>query len=118
MRDPDSRRACRTSERHGIWNGSVGYACGVCPRTTAPGVCVSDRSGRCRNRTSVSAANSADSIGAKSHNYRYISSQVMNKRSMPVCFTKNQYKAIEEYARRHGMLNAGQALERILDGRA
>ena len=42
----------------------------------------------------------------------------MNKRSMPVCFTKDQYKAIEEYARRHGMLNAGQALERILGGRA
>jgi len=42
----------------------------------------------------------------------------MSKRSMPVCFTKDQYGAIEEYARRHGMLNAGQALEKILDGRA
>ena len=42
----------------------------------------------------------------------------MSKRSMPVCFTKDQYRAIEEYARRHGMLNAGQALERILSGRA
>ncbi len=38
----------------------------------------------------------------------------MERRSMPVCFTGEQYKAIEEYARRHGMLNASQALERIL----
>lgn len=64
------------------------------------------------------AGNNAGSIGAKSHNYGYISSQVVSKRSMPVCFTKDQYSAIEEYARRHGMLNAGQALEKILDGRA
>ena len=41
----------------------------------------------------------------------------MNKRSMPVCFTANQYRAIEEYAKRRGMLDAGQALEEML-GRA
>ena len=36
------------------------------------------------------------------------------KNSMPVCCTDKQYRMIEEYAREHGMLNAGQALEKIL----
>lgn len=38
----------------------------------------------------------------------------MEKRSMPVCFTSEQYKMIEEYAKRNGMLNASQALEDLL----
>ena len=38
----------------------------------------------------------------------------MEKRSMPVCFTKDQYKMIQEYAKKHGMLNASQALENLL----
>ena len=38
----------------------------------------------------------------------------MVKRSMPVCFTKEQYKMIEEFAKRNGMLNTSQALEKIL----
>ena len=33
---------------------------------------------------------------------------------MPVCFTAEQYAAVERYAREHGMLNAGQALEKML----
>ncbi len=33
---------------------------------------------------------------------------------MPVCFTEKQYKMIEEYAKKNGMLNASQALEKIL----
>ena len=33
---------------------------------------------------------------------------------MPVCFTEKQYKMIEEYAKRNGMLNASQALEKLL----
>ncbi len=33
---------------------------------------------------------------------------------MPVCFTEKQYKMIEAYAKRNGMLNASQALEKIL----
>lgn len=33
---------------------------------------------------------------------------------MPVCFTTSQYKMIEEYAKRKGMLNASQALENLL----
>lgn len=33
---------------------------------------------------------------------------------MPVCFTSEQYKMIEEYAKRNGMLNASQALEDLL----
>lgn len=39
----------------------------------------------------------------------------MEKRSMPVCFTAEQYKKIETYAKNKGMLNASQALEEILD---
>lgn len=39
----------------------------------------------------------------------------MEKRSMPVCFTKEQYKKIEEIAKKSGMLNASQAIEKILD---
>jgi len=38
----------------------------------------------------------------------------MESRSMPVCFTKKQYKMIEEFAKKNGMLNASQALEKIL----
>lgn len=33
---------------------------------------------------------------------------------MPVCFTNEQYKMIEEFAKRNGMLNASQALEKLL----
>ena len=40
----------------------------------------------------------------------------MERRSMPVCFTAGQHAAIERYAREHGMLNAGQALEQMLKG--
>lgn len=39
----------------------------------------------------------------------------MEKRSMPICFTTEQYKIIEEFAKEHGMLNASQAIEKILD---
>ncbi|RNJ75601.1 MAG: hypothetical protein D9C04_07285 [Nitrosopumilus sp. B06] len=38
----------------------------------------------------------------------------MEKRSMPVCFSKEQYEAIQEFAKRNGMLSASQALEKIL----
>jgi len=38
----------------------------------------------------------------------------MEKRSMPICFTKEQHKIIEEFAKREGMLNTSQALEKIL----
>ena len=38
----------------------------------------------------------------------------MENRSMPVCFTEKEYKMIEEFAKRNGMLNANQALEKIL----
>jgi len=34
---------------------------------------------------------------------------------MPVCFTEKQYKMIEEFAKRNGMLNTSQALEKILN---
>lgn len=47
------------------------------------------------------------------HSIRHI----MTTRTMPVCFTMEQYKIIEAYARKKGMLNASQALEDILYGR-
>ena len=34
---------------------------------------------------------------------------------MPVCFTEKQYKMIEAFAKRNGMLNTSQALEKILN---
>ncbi|MDW7641109.1 MAG: hypothetical protein SCG72_01750 [Nitrosarchaeum sp.] len=40
----------------------------------------------------------------------------MDKRSMPVCFTEKQHKMIEEFAKKNGMLNVSQALEKILNG--
>ena len=39
----------------------------------------------------------------------------MKTRSMPVCFSVKQYKMIEEFAKKNGMLNASQALEKILN---
>ena len=33
------------------------------------------------------------------------------KRTMPVCFTSDQLKLIEEYAKRRGMLDVSQAIE-------
>ena len=33
---------------------------------------------------------------------------------MPVCFTEEQHKMIEEFAKRNGMINTSQALEKIL----
>ncbi len=38
----------------------------------------------------------------------------MERRTVPVCFTEKQYKMIEEFAKRKGMLNASQALEKLL----
>ena len=38
----------------------------------------------------------------------------MERRSIPVCFTEKQYKMIEEFAKKNGLLNASQALEKIL----
>ena len=39
----------------------------------------------------------------------------MEKRSMPICFTTEQYKKIEKFAKKQGMLNASQAVEKLLD---
>ena len=39
----------------------------------------------------------------------------MEKRSMPVCFTKEQHKKLEEFGKKHGMLNLSQAIEKILN---
>ena len=39
----------------------------------------------------------------------------MKSRSMPVCFTEKQYKMIEEFAKKNGMVNTSQALEKLLN---
>ncbi len=39
----------------------------------------------------------------------------MERRSIPVCFTEKQYRMIEEFAKKNGMLNASQVLEKILN---
>ena len=36
------------------------------------------------------------------------------RRTMPVCFTSDQLKMIEEYAKRRGMLNLSQAIEDLI----
>ena len=36
------------------------------------------------------------------------------RRSMPICFTPEQIKLLEEYAKNKGMLNSSQAIEHIL----
>jgi hypothetical protein len=36
------------------------------------------------------------------------------RRSMPICFTPEQIKLLEEYAKKNGMLNTSQAIEHIL----
>ena len=35
----------------------------------------------------------------------------MTKRTMPICCNIEQYKMIEEYAKKRGMVNASQAVE-------
>jgi len=39
----------------------------------------------------------------------------MTKRTMPVCCDTEQYKLIEKYAKKRGMTNASQAVEKILE---
>ena len=39
----------------------------------------------------------------------------MQKRTMPICFSSKQYQSIVEYAKKNGMVNASQAVEKILD---
>ncbi len=34
---------------------------------------------------------------------------------MPICFSTEQYKKIEKYAKKHGMVNASQAIEKLLN---
>ena len=38
----------------------------------------------------------------------------MQKRTMPICFTSKQYQSIVEYAKKNGMVNASQAVEKLL----
>jgi hypothetical protein len=35
------------------------------------------------------------------------------RRTMPVCFTLDQLKQVEQYAKRKGMLNVSQAIEEL-----
>jgi hypothetical protein len=39
----------------------------------------------------------------------------MPERTMPVCFTKEQLKEIEKYAKAKGMVNLSQAVEDIIN---
>jgi hypothetical protein len=36
------------------------------------------------------------------------------RRTMPICFSSDQLKLIEEYAKRRGMLNVSQAIEELV----
>jgi hypothetical protein len=35
------------------------------------------------------------------------------KRTMPICFTPDQVKLLEDFAKRNGMLNLSQAIENL-----
>jgi hypothetical protein len=39
----------------------------------------------------------------------------MENRSMPICFTTEDYKKIKKFAQKHGMVSASQAIEKIAD---
>jgi len=39
----------------------------------------------------------------------------MTKRTMPICCDLEQYKLIEKYAKKRGMINASQVVEKILE---
>ena len=39
----------------------------------------------------------------------------MTKRTMPICCNIEQYKMIEEYAKKRGMVNSSQAVEKLLE---
>jgi len=39
----------------------------------------------------------------------------MEKRTMPICFTSEQFKKIEKFAKKNRMVNASQAVEKLLD---
>jgi len=39
----------------------------------------------------------------------------MQERSMPICFTTDQYKMIEDIAKRKGMLDSSQLIEEVLN---
>jgi len=39
----------------------------------------------------------------------------MSKRTIPVCFTRDQLKRLEEYGKSSGTLNASQALEKLIN---
>ncbi len=38
----------------------------------------------------------------------------MKERSMPICFTADQYEKIEKVAKQRGMLNASQLIEEAI----
>jgi len=38
----------------------------------------------------------------------------MEKQSMPICLTTKEYEQIVKLARKYGMVNASQAIEKIL----
>ena len=46
---------------------------------------------------------------------RPVACVVMPERTMPVCCTEAQHRIITEYAKRHGMTDASQAVESLLD---
>ena len=39
----------------------------------------------------------------------------MTKRTMPICCNLEQYELIKKYAKKRGVINASQAVEKILD---
>ena len=48
---------------------------------------------------------------------KYLSMNDSDKKTMPICFTPDQLKLIESYAKKKGMFNPSQAIEYIIERR-
>jgi hypothetical protein len=62
----------------------------------------------------LTSSENIDNLLRKSYNLAEPYSSMEEKRTMPVCFTSDQLRLIEEYAKRKGMLNVSQAIEDLI----
>jgi hypothetical protein len=71
--------------------------------------CVVSESTFSKNSTNRSTIINKKDIKSIRNNYS------MKERTMPICFTSDQYQKIEQIAKQKGMLNPSQLLEEVLN---
>lgn len=60
--------------------------------------------------------NNSTDLGNNQKGYKINHTKIiMQERSMPICFTADQYKMIESIAKRKGMLDTSQLIEEVLN---